>query len=177
MKNISKYYDNSPTTINFVVKNEYELSMFNICINSLYDDILSLNLSINIETTPELLDIIKSLKMNEGVNLNVTLKNEEEGLNIDNNCIFLPNTLSNLNENTIIKATPKVIQDILKGIEETCIVPKKIIIFNENNDLPKDQIPFIMNIVFSSLLKAIDMSETIRNDIKTKQNITIEEQN
>jgi hypothetical protein len=177
MNNMSKYYNIPPNFINFIVKNEYELSMFNICINSLYDDILNLNLKVNIETTQELLDIINSLKMNEGVKLNVTLKNEEEGLTINNNCIVLPNTLSSLNKDNILEATPKVIQDILKEIEETCIVPKKIIIFNENNDLPKEQIPFIMNIVFSSILKAVDITETIHNDIKTKQNITIEEQN
>ena len=177
MNNMSKYYDIAPTTINFIVKNEYELSMFNICINSLYDDILTLKLNVNIETTEELLDMINSLKMNEGIKLNVTLENKEEGLNISNNCIFLPNSLSCLKDNTITEATPSVIQTLLKKIEETCVIPNKVIVFNENNELPKEQIPFIMKIVFSSILRALDISENIYNDIKIKQGISIEEQN
>ena len=177
MNNMSKYYDIAPTAINFIVKNEYELSMFNICINSLYDDILSLKLNVNIETNKDLLDIINSLKMNEGVKLNVTLENKEEGLNISNNCIFLPNSLSCLNKDSIIEATPIVIQTLLKEIEETCVIPNKVIVFNENEELSNEQIPFIMKIVFSNILRAIDISENIHNDIKIKQGVSIEEQN
>ena len=174
MNNITKYYDIKPTTINFIVKNDYDYSLFKTCLISLQDDIKTLFLKINIETNNDFMDIIESLNKLHNFNFNISIKNEEEGLNISNNCIFLPNTLSYLNEDVIVEATPEYIKKLLKEIEETCIVPKKVIIFKENESLTKEQIPSIMKMVFSNVLRAIDITEIIHRDIKLKQGISIE---
>ena len=118
VNNIEKYYNIPVETVNFRVNDEYELAMFYICINSLYDDILNLKLNVNVETKEEMVDVIKGLKMNSRVELNVSTKVEDEGLWMVNNCICLPNALKELNNETIIEeVTPKYMEELFNKME------------------------------------------------------------
>ncbi len=161
MINIEEYYDKPVKTINFSVKDEEEFTMFCVCINSLYADIVSLNLKVNVETTEPLIELVNMLKLKEIVDINVTTKNEEEGLFMINNCIVLPGALSSLKDENIIEASPDYIQELIDNIQERFYIPKHIVVFNESDDLSKEQIPGLMDMVFKAVLKSIETVEMI----------------
>ena len=161
MINIEEYYDKPVKTINFSVKDEEEFTMFCVCINSLYADIVSLNLKVNVEATEPLIELVNMLKLKEIVDINVTTKNEEEGLFMINNCISLPGALSSLKDENIVEANPEYIQELLDNIQEKFYIPKHIVVFNESDDLPKEQIPSLMDMIFKAVLKSIETVEMI----------------
>jgi hypothetical protein len=152
--------------INFKLKDEHDLSMFYICINSLYDDIINLKLKVNIETTPELINVINGLEMLPHVKFNACEKITEHGLYIDNNCIFLPNSLMKMSATSFVDATPEYLKELIENIEINCIVPPVILVFEESEILPKEQIPLLMKDVLSTILNCIDIINIIYNDIQ-----------
>ena len=168
VNNIEKYYDIPVKTINFVVKDEYELAMFYICVNSFYDDIINLKLNVNVETKEDMVESIKGLKMNSGVVLNVSTKIEEDGLWIANNCIAFPNSLKELTSDTIVEITPKYMEELFDKMEKECIIPKKILVFKESEILKKEQIPYLMRVLYSSMLKSIHVAECILDEIENR---------
>jgi len=168
MINIEEYYDKPVKTINFSVKDEDEFNMFCVCINSLYADIVSLNLKVNVETVEPLIEIINMLKIKEIININVTTKNEEEGLFMINNCIVLPGALSSLKDENIIEASPDYIQNLIDDIQDKYFIPNHIVVFNESEDLPQEKIPVLMDMVFKAVLKAIETVEMVFKNSKNK---------
>lgn len=169
VNNIEKYYNIPVKTINFVVKDEYELAMFYICVNSFYDDIINLKLNVNVETREDMVELIKGLNMNSGVVLNVSTKVEEDGLWMINNCISFPNSLKELSSDTIVEeVTPKYMEELFEKMEKECIIPKNILIFKESETLKKEQIPYLMRVLYSSILKSIHAAEYILNEIENR---------
>lgn len=163
--------------IQFIVTNEVELQQFNISINSCYDDIINLKLKVNVKTTKELLPIVQTLKMNNGVNVNITTSSTE-GIIIPNNCLVLPNTIAELKDDEVIDEnhdlvqvmTPDNLKDLINSISTTCIIPKKILLFKESDILPKEYISLLMRSSYSVILKGIHDAEIIQEDVKKINN-------
>ena len=169
--------------IQFIVTNEAELHQFNISINSCYDDILNLKLRVNVQTTEEILPLVKSLKMNNGIELNITTSSTE-GIIIPNNCLVLPNTIAELKDDEIINEehplvqvmSPENLKELIESISTTCVIPKKILLFKESDILPRYFIPQLMKNTYGLLLQVISQAEFILSDINKKNTSNVEQE-
>jgi hypothetical protein len=169
--------------IQFIITNEAELHQFSISINSFYDDILNLKLKVNVKTTEELMPLIKSLKMLDGIELNISTSTST-GIIIPTNCIVFPNTLSELKDDDLINEehalvqvlTPNNLKELIESISTTCVIPKKILLFKESDILPRDFIPILMKNTYGLLLQVINKAETILKDIENRMNTKVEQE-
>jgi len=157
-------------SIKYIVQKQDDILPFQISLISCYDDILSLGVSVNVETSEELASLIKSLKVLNGVTLNVFTTTPVEGILIPNNCIVLPNTLKLLKQDDQINICHPLVkpfsEDLIKEIDnhfETQFkIPSWIIQFGSGNVQE-------MNFVLSTILYRLNMIEDVNSHIESTQ--------
>ena len=146
------------TTILFKVDTENELKQFNICFNSLYQDIKNNNnIKVIINTT-----LIPEIQTPDDICITISTS-LNEGVLIPNNCIFLPESIALLDP---LKSIDKDNENVILMSEENFSVfcdnifnkkplPKKVLLFDNEKNI--EIMSYTFNIISEYLYPNIEI--------------------
>jgi hypothetical protein len=147
-------------TILFKVDTENELKQFNICFNSLYQDIKNNNIKVIINTT-----LIPEIQTPDDICITISTT-LNEGVLIPNNCIFLTESIELIEP---LKSIDKDNENVILMSEENFSVfcddifnkkplPKKVLLF-DNNEKNIEIMSYTFNMISEYLYPNIEIIE------------------
>jgi len=137
-------------TIRYIITSQNEVSLFNLSMISLYDDIVKHNVKVILQT-----NLIPEIQAPDKIDLHI-VDSSDEGIVVPTNTIFFPGSIENLSEqetfceeNTFVKfikeeTFDKLCEQVLNGAQ----LEKNVYLFN-CDDKTRDLMFYVLQMIGS----------------------------